>query len=93
MNVIMRYIKSVSLLIVLASCTESGNRRLPETGQFYNSQEQETGEVYICTGKKSHAYHSNKECFGLSSCSGDIETLTIEEAKEKGRTPCHFCHK
>ncbi len=97
MNVIMRYIKSklilVSLLLVLVGCTGSNNKRLPKTGQFYDPQEKETGEVFVCTGKRSHAYHSNKECFGLSSCSGDIVVLTMEEAIEEGRTPCHFCHK
>ena len=80
-------------ILLLSSCTGGNNdKNLPRTGQFYDPQEQETGEVYVCTGKRSHAYHSNRECFGLKSCSKKIVVLTIEEAKEEGRTPCHFCH-
>lgn len=83
----------LTLLLLLACISCSDNKRLPKTGQFYDPQEQQTGEVYICTGRSSHAYHSNRECFGIKSCSRKIIKVTIEEAEERGRTPCHFCHE
>lgn len=48
--------------------------------------------VYICNGKLSHAYHSIENCKGLTHCTTDIETITLDNAKVMGRTPCHFCH-
>ena len=72
------------------SCTRSG---VPKAGQFYDPQEQETLEVYICTGKSSHAYHSNRNCYGIKACRGTTKKVTIDKAEELGRTPCHFCHE
>lgn len=83
----------LTLFLILFCLACSDNKRLPKTGQFYDPQEQETGEVYICTGRSSHAYHSNKDCFGIRSCRGRVKKVTIEEAEELGRTPCHFCHE
>ena len=79
------------LILFCLACTDS--KKLPKTGQFYDKQEKETGWVYICIGRSSHAYHSNRECFGLSSCSREILKVTLEDAQEDGRTPCHFCHE
>ena len=82
----------VVLLCMLVSCSDNSGS-LPKTGQFYDPQEQRTGNVYICTGNNSYAYHSNRNCFGIKSCSKRIKKVTIEEAEELGRTPCHFCHE
>lgn len=87
------------LVFVLFSCSESkrpqtdADGRILKNGQFYDRQEEITGEVYICTGRKSHAYHSTDECYGIKSCKGRIELITIEDARDMGRTPCHYCHK
>lgn len=86
----MKPLLNLFFILLCAACT---NNKTPKAGQFYDPQEQETGEVYVCTGEKSHAYHSNENCYGLSRCSRDIIKVTIEEAKEHGRTPCHYCHK
>lgn len=64
-----------------------------KNGQFYDSQEVETGEVWICTGKKSHAYHSTEECYGIQSCRASKKKISKDEAVKMGRTPCHYCHK
>ena len=47
--------------------------------------------VYICNGPKSKRYHSTSQCKGLSSCSTEIEKVTLSVAKEKGRTACQLC--
>ena len=86
------YLYLFVIACIWASVILYSDRQHSKTGQFYDPQEQETGEVYVCTGRRSHAYHSNRNCIGLKSCSKKIVVLTIEEAKEEGRTPCHFCH-
>ena len=83
----------LTLLLILSCIACNDNKRLPKTGQFYDPQEQETGEVFVCTGRRSHAYHSNRKCFGLTSCSKRIIKMTKEKAEGYGRKPCHFCHE
>lgn len=89
----------IVLLILFASC--SGNKqpqrdsegRILKNGQFYDNQESETGQVWICTGKSSHAYHSTEECYGIQSCRARKKKMSKDEAISMGRTPCHYCHK
>lgn len=64
-----------------------------KNGQFYDDQEEETQEVWICLGRSSHAYHSTDECYGIQACRGEIEQVSLEEALDMGRTPCHYCHE
>lgn len=45
-------------------------------------------KVYICMGKSSKKYHYNKNCRGLSNCSTKIHEVTLEKAKDMGRTLC-----
>lgn len=93
--------KFIILLLALAllSCKESKNPqrdsegRILKNGQFYDSQEAETHEVWICMGKKSHAYHSNDECYGIKACKSKVMKVSLEEAISSGRTPCHYCHE
>lgn len=47
--------------------------------------------VYICTGGYSKRYHFDRFCSGLSNCRGEIEAVSVEEAEDEGRTPCHKC--
>ncbi|WP_233451140.1 hypothetical protein [Hanstruepera ponticola] len=44
--------------------------------------------VYICKGKYSKKYHYKKTCRGLSNCKATISKVTINDAKELGRTLC-----
>lgn len=48
--------------------------------------------VYICTGPQSHRYHKTSSCPGLSRCSCDVEKVSLEQAKEMGRTECGKCY-
>nr|WP_298793866.1 hypothetical protein [uncultured Allomuricauda sp.] len=45
-------------------------------------------KVYICMGKGSKKYHYNKNCRGFSNCSTKIHEVTLEKAKDMGRTLC-----
>ena len=49
--------------------------------------------VYICTGPQAKSYHIDVNCYGLQSCSADVEEIAIEEAQDYQRTPCHYCCK
>lgn len=49
--------------------------------------------AFICTGPSSRAYHVDLNCYGLQNCSGDIEDMTVEEARDLGRKPCRYCCK
>jgi hypothetical protein len=44
--------------------------------------------VYICNGKYSKKYHYKKDCRGLSNCKSSITNVTLDVAKNKGRTLC-----
>jgi hypothetical protein len=64
----------------------------------YNKEEQDrqedeqTQNVYICTGGFAYAYHSDENCEGLNNCSEDIIEITEEDAQDKGYIPCHYCY-
>ncbi len=89
----------LALLVVCVSCSDNkqpqrgADGRILKNGQFYDSQESKTGEVWICTGRTSHAYHSNKDCYGMQSCQAEKKRISMEEAVAMGRTPCHYCHE
>ena len=34
--------------------------------------------VYICTGSKAVVYHKTKDCKGLSKCSDDVISVSLE---------------
>ncbi|EAR16466.1 hypothetical protein RB2501_06190 [Robiginitalea biformata HTCC2501] len=48
------------------------------------------GDVYICKGPQSKRYHLKASCHGLSRCSTQTYKVTIEEARELGRTLCGY---
>mgnify|MGYP003522114312 CR=1 FL=1 len=50
-------------------------------------------KVYICTGPKARVYHKTDECRGLDRCSGDVESVSLEQAKGMGRRECRICYK
>ena len=93
---------SILSVLMLLSCTDNkrhkeiqrdSNGIVLKNGQFYDSQEEETQEVWICLGKSSHAYHSTDECYGIQACKGRKEKVSLDEAISMGRTPCHYCHE
>ncbi len=45
-------------------------------------------EVYICKGPQSKKYHYKKDCRGLTSCSTEIYSVPLSEAKNLGRSLC-----
>lgn len=49
--------------------------------------------VYICTGPQAKSYHKDNNCYGLQSCSDNIENISIDQAKDEGRKPCRYCCK
>lgn len=55
------------------------------------SQPQEKS-VYICTGPTAKRYHAKKSCSGLKKCSGAIQQISLQKAKNMGRTPCKRCY-
>ena len=86
-------------LVAITSCSNSkqpqrgADGKILKNGQFYDSQEAETKEVWICMGKSSHAYHSTDECYGIKACKGRKKKISLDEAVSMGRTPCHYCHE
>lgn len=45
-------------------------------------------DVYICNSKNAKKYHLKKNCRGLSACKADIKKLSLEKAKNIGKTLC-----
>lgn len=50
-------------------------------------------KVYICTRSGAYAYHVKKTCWTLKRCNeeGHIKTVSLNKAREMGRTPCKVC--
>ena len=49
--------------------------------------------VYVCISKGSVAYHSNRNCSGLSHCKSEIKGMSIDDAMKLGKRECHICYK
>lgn len=79
--------KKILLLIVLSLVFASSANHT----ECENGSEKET-MVWICTGKSSECYHSNKSCKGLNSCRAEKKEVTLEYAKDLGRRPCKICY-
>lgn len=58
----------------------------------YNNRNKTSEIVYICTSGTSKRYHSDRYCSGLGRCTGEIEEVSVEDAEDMGRTPCHICY-
>lgn len=61
----------------------------PHKNRFHNKIQQ---TVYICKGPKSQRFHSSSSCRGLGSCSTEIYSVSVSDAKNLGRTPCQICY-
>ncbi len=44
--------------------------------------------VYLCNSPGGKKYHFKKTCRGLSRCKASIIKVTLEEAKNRGKTLC-----
>jgi len=44
--------------------------------------------VYICNSTTSSKYHLKKNCRGLNACKKPTKEITLEDARERGRTLC-----
>lgn len=73
----LRYLMFLSLILIIHSSCSSGSGT--------------DNEVLVCLSEDAYAYHSS-ECLGFNQCDSDSEWISIEEAKEEGRTPCGFCY-
>lgn len=50
-------------------------------------------EVYVVMSNNAYAYHINQNCPALKKATHPIKKVTLEKAKEMGRTPCKRCCK
>lgn len=57
-----------------------------------NEQTLKDATVYICTGKRAYSYHNNRSCRGLNICNAEIKRVSLEYAKNIGRSPCKICY-
>lgn len=57
---------------------------------FLLSASAPVSDVYICNGSSSTKYHLKEDCRGLNNCSTKIEKVSLQTAKDKGRTLCGF---
>lgn len=79
------------MLLLFMSCSNEKRQKIP-VSTLYESPSTEIN-VYICTGPSSKKFHYNESCDGLSSCSREVECITLEQAENMGRTPCKRCYK
>ena len=81
--------------ILMASCSSSSKKSVDVESEKKESSVKSAGSggnVFICTGGSSKRYHCDRDCKGLSRCSGEIEEVSEEEAEDMGRTPCKICY-
>lgn len=79
----------------MASCSGSSKKSADVESEKKDSvvkSDAYSHNVFICTGSSSERYHCDPDCKGLSRCSGEIEEISEEEAKDMGRTPCKICY-
>ena len=67
--------KIIIVLAIIFSCTSF------TTFQNY---------VYICKGPYSKVYHKSDHCKGLSNCSTEVYSITIQDAEQMNRRPCRI---
>lgn len=91
----MKHIVLLLAIILMVSCSSSSKKPAdiePEKKESVAKPAGYSDNVYICTGSSSKRYHCDRDCRGLSSCSGEIEEISEEEAEDMGRTPCKICY-
>lgn len=91
----MKHLLLFFAIILMASCSSSSKKSAdvePEKKESAVKSAYSGGNVFICTGESSERYHCDRDCRGLSRCSGEIEEISEEEAEDMGRTPCKICY-
>lgn len=76
----------IACTFVLPSCRGHKSKTIEQ-----EKYEVDPSCVYVCTGSNAQRYHADEYCYGLSNCSGTIETMELYDAEEQGRTPCKLC--
>lgn len=66
--------------------------KLAKGAKTINEEKEKTEVVYICTSGTSKRYHSDRYCSGLGRCTGEIDEVSVGDAEDMGRTPCHICY-
>ena len=90
----MKHLVLLFAIILMASCSSSSKKSAiePEKKEYSVRSADSSDNVFICTGESSERYHCDRDCRGLSRCSGEIEEVSEEEAENMGRTPCKICY-
>lgn len=94
LNITLRNIIFIlAISLVMASCGngKQENRETSDGDDYYTAGRDRGGVVYVCGGISAKRYHLDENCKGLSRCSCEIQEMTVEEAKQMGRTPCRMC--
>lgn len=83
--------KITVLLVFLVVCSCGYTEKDDQESYSYSYAAHKKDCVYVCSGPKARRYHLDSDCKGLSKCSGRILEMTVEEAQDKGETPCRLC--
>lgn len=59
----------------------------------YRQEASASPTVYICTGPKATAYHSNPNCKGLNKCTHSVKAVSQQQAEQMRRHPCKICYR
>jgi hypothetical protein len=92
--------KLLFLFILVISLTACSKKQQVVPKEQKSSQEQvqqqdlmsQNEEVFVCLGPNSVRYHSNPDCRGLKNCSCEVACYPVQEAAERGYTPCRICY-
>ena len=85
----MKKIAAILAFLLLMSCEDTDR----QSGSIHGIMGQRKETVYVCTGPMSQCYHIDRKCYGLQRCSKRVVTVSLQEAQENGRRPCHYCCK
>ena len=94
----MRYLLIV-LTVFLSFCGQNQQQSSSTKEDTYGSSNRNDSidnankEVYVCISGTAYAYHKNRNCRGLRSCTHRIETMTEKEAILRyKRKRCGYCY-
>ena len=87
----MKILNQIAILFLIATTTITYN---PSSRSYRAvSSITKTNVVYVCDGKYATKYHDSANCRGLGNCKGDIVKMTIDQARNNGKTACSICCK
>lgn len=81
-----------AMLILPAKCSSDKTTESKGTKETKQSKTSlaDVETVFVCTSPGAKVYHAREDCMGLSSCSYEVEEISIDEA-ETFRRPCRMC--